>query len=100
MGDDYAYDDNIRDTPVFREDDAFRGMPIPIEHPFLLSFDIERFIMSLPEDETRVLIVRMMGYEGKKAAELGGFRSIWSYIRKLKKLQARARAQIGEAFQL
>ncbi len=74
------------------------GVPIQIDHPnFQQNYDVEMFIMSLPADEARVLIARALGFEGRGAAELAGFKSVWIYIRKLRKLQARAQTSIGLA---
>lgn len=80
------------------EDGEEHGTIVPVVYPYLHNNDIERFILSLPYDEGRVLVVRALGFEGKRAAELAGFKSIWVYIRKLKKLQARMKASIGVAF--
>ena len=79
-------------------EDGEPGQMVPVEYPFLYNNDIESFILSLPLDEGRVLLVRALGFQGREAAKIAGFKSIWVYIRKLKKLQARMKSQVGIAF--
>jgi hypothetical protein len=71
------------------EDGEEKGAAVQITRQNESGYDIERFIMSLPFDEGRVLGARLLGFQGEQAAKLAGFQSIWVYIRKLKQLQKR-----------
>lgn len=91
MDKNYAYD-------IDSAEEGELGTPIQFEHPYIYNQDLEQFIMGLPLDEGRVLVARALGYEGKEAARIAGFKSIWIYIRKLKKLQMRMKSQVGVLF--
>jgi DNA-directed RNA polymerase specialized sigma24 family protein len=90
--DDFAWDNDVTSETY--------GQRVPIEYQFQKSYDVEKFIMSLPIDEAKVLIVRTLGFEGEQAAQMAGFSSVWVYVRALKNLQIRAKMLIGDTFEI
>lgn len=80
-----------RDIYYENSEESELGVPVGVFIPCENEIDLEQFIMSLPQSEARVLIARSLGFEGRDAAELAGFESVWVYIRELKNLQRHLR---------
>lgn len=72
--------------------------PTDVEEPYIENIDYENLLMSLSINEAKIVIVRVLGFEGKEAAKLAGFNSQWIYYKAMQSLKRTLKSKRSDIF--
>lgn len=85
----------VRDNPEYEHSIDY---PTDFDDPYEENVDFERLLMSLTINEAKIIIARVLGFEGKEAAKLGGFTSEHIYYKAMQSLKRSLKSKRGDVF--